>query len=529
MNTCIKATLLLLLSFTLTKQVSAQTNYYVSTTGNDNNTGTTIPQAWLTIQKAANELQAGDTVFIKSGTYPEIVIPANSGTASNFITYTNYPGDTPILDGTSFASTYLQFYDRGIFDIKDKYYINVNGLTVKNSAGGGIMCRFGSSNITISNNTVKNCKATGIGVGYNRDNYPLATNIIAHNNFIDSCSLQSRESLSFRSVTNFEISNNTVQNTPKEGIDAKSGCSNGHIYKNTVRNAGAVGIYVDAGYPDPLYTSSHSIYVYENTVINSIGSFAVASEEGCLGENIWFYNNIAYDTSPLSGNGFCVANYGMSGPLKNIYILNNTFYGKGHRGIYINNLNVSNIFIRNNITSQNGISQIDVKSTQIDSVFVAYNLINGTNVDDGNYPVFGNPNFVNELMGDFHIAANSPAIDKGIGTDAPLVDFDGVSRPSGSGFDIGAFEYEFASQNTSIQTDFKKSILYYPNPTTGLFVVEGEQIQTLEIYNQLGQLVFQTENKTDKAVIDISNQPKGIYILKIKTKEATLARKLIIE
>ncbi len=423
-------------------------SYYVSPSGNDNNTGLSPAYAWKTIQRAASKLQAGDTVFITKGIYKEIVIPANSGTENKYITYTAYADDTVIIDGATFSDTYLKYSDRGIFDIKSKSYINVVGLTIRNSNGGGIMCRYGSSHINIKNNTIKNCQATGIGVGYSRENFPLASNVVVSGNFVDSCSMVSRESISFRSVAKFEIYNNTVQNTPKEAIDAKSGCSNGKIYKNTISNAG-LGIYIDAGYPDALYSSQNNIHIYQNIVKNSTTSYAVASEEGCLGKDIWFYNNIAYDSISKQGNGFVIANFGTvsGGPLKNIFIINNTIYNKGHRGIYINNLNVRNIFIRNNICSQNYISQIDVKSALIENVTLENNLIDGANVDDGNFPVFGNPKFVNANIGVFHLLKDSPAIDNGTSVDAPKNDFDETVRPSGGAYDIGSYEYISSSSD----------------------------------------------------------------------------------
>ena len=53
------------------KPVAAVGNtYYVSKTGSDSNPGTQA-QPWLTLQKAANTVVAGDTVFIRSGIYNE--------------------------------------------------------------------------------------------------------------------------------------------------------------------------------------------------------------------------------------------------------------------------------------------------------------------------------------------------------------------------------------------------------------------------------------------------------------------------
>lgn len=44
-------------------------------------------------------------------------------------------------------------------------------------------------------------------------------------------------------------------------------------------------------------------------------------------------------------------------------------------------------------------------------------------------------------IGDMHLQAGSPAIDHGI-TTTIMADFDGVLRPQGTAFDLGAFEYK---------------------------------------------------------------------------------------
>ena len=56
-----------------------------------------------------------------------------------------------------------------------------------------------------------------------------------------------------------------------------------------------------------------------------------------------------------------------------------------------------------------------------------------------------NPNtelFENMSTCDFHLVSGSIAIDAGTTEDAPPVDYDAVNRPLGTGYDIGAFEYE---------------------------------------------------------------------------------------
>jgi hypothetical protein len=54
-----------------------------------------------------------------------------------------------------------------------------------------------------------------------------------------------------------------------------------------------------------------------------------------------------------------------------------------------------------------------------------------------------NPKFVNASGKDFHLAADSPAIDSGVNVGLKL-DFDGYSRPEGQGYDMGVYEYSSA-------------------------------------------------------------------------------------
>ena len=68
------------------------TTYYVAKDGNDSNPGT-LAEPWLTIGKANQELQPGDTVYIREGVYQESIAPINSGTSGKYITYQNYPDE----------------------------------------------------------------------------------------------------------------------------------------------------------------------------------------------------------------------------------------------------------------------------------------------------------------------------------------------------------------------------------------------------------------------------------------------------
>jgi hypothetical protein len=55
--------------------------------------------------------------------------------------------------------------------------------------------------------------------------------------------------------------------------------------------------------------------------------------------------------------------------------------------------------------------------------------------------IVADPLVINVAANDYHLQATSPAIDKGVNTNAPTTDFDGTARPQGPGFDVGAYEF----------------------------------------------------------------------------------------
>jgi hypothetical protein len=57
--------------------------------------------------------------------------------------------------------------------------------------------------------------------------------------------------------------------------------------------------------------------------------------------------------------------------------------------------------------------------------------------------------FVNPTTYDLHLLSTSPAIDKGSNASAPSEDYDGIPRPQGSGYDIGAYEYSSSPITTT--------------------------------------------------------------------------------
>jgi hypothetical protein len=100
----------------------------------------TASQPWRTIQKAANTLVAGDTVYIRAGMYAEQVTPQNSGSTGNTIIYAAYPGETATIDGSAVT---LPDDLAGLFEISNvsAMAISPSGDVFAGTGCGGIWRR----------------------------------------------------------------------------------------------------------------------------------------------------------------------------------------------------------------------------------------------------------------------------------------------------------------------------------------------------------------------------------------------------
>src|SRR5688500_9484475 len=95
--------LLLASIFSLTPAAWSAT-YYVSTTGNDANSGSSSAP-FATLQKGVNTAQAGDSVFVNSGTYRNQTVSfPRSGTSASPITLKATPGATVFVKGSNLVT-----------------------------------------------------------------------------------------------------------------------------------------------------------------------------------------------------------------------------------------------------------------------------------------------------------------------------------------------------------------------------------------------------------------------------------------
>ena len=74
-----------------------------------------------------------------------------------------------------------------------------------------------------------------------------------------------------------------------------------------------------------------------------------------------------------------------------------------------------------------------------------------------------------------------------------------------------------------------KPINVYPNPAKDILNINCVGMKEVNITNSLGQVIKQLKVNTDKQKIDISGLAKGLYLLKIVTKENIVYNEKIIK
>lgn len=67
----------------------------------------------------------------------------------------------------------------------------------------------------------------------------------------------------------------------------------------------------------------------------------------------------------------------------------------------------------------------------------------------------------------------------------------------------------------------------YPNPTTGLFIIEGQDITEVEVYNAQGQLIRTQMISGDRTEIDLSNAANGLYLVRIMSGAGVTERTVV--
>lgn len=444
--------------------------YHVRKDGHDkasgaNDTSNASTGALLTINHclSAHATSPGDTCKIHTGTYNEIVTTAHSGTAGNLITIKADSADIVAVNRVN---------------INKHNYIKINGLVITKSS------YYGSAPgiLVVGNNCLISAnKITGSGVNPADNAYALQT--YGKNNTIDKNVIDGESTyiLSFFIVfgvngTGNIFTNNIVKNVANvERIWDGGGCDRRYPSSdNTVvsgNEAYAAGWDGKTNHPDIFQfvdaiagcgvTNTSNNWIIENNYFHDMdlqggldempptrGSGLIFRNNvyaNILQENMFtgfgmhFENNTFFNCGPLDDHAL-VAIQLASGYTESIK--NNIFIGRSKRTEYGMRRNA--IWSAGwTIDASNNYYGLPNYSARSPAAFNALGEANSINGGDPKF-VAAYDNCIKNAC-DFRIQKGSPLIDAGADLSASwpsATDKNGVTRPQGAAWDIGAYEYK---------------------------------------------------------------------------------------
>ncbi len=388
---------------------------------------------YRTLNAAATSAQAGDTVLLRGGTFQEALKPPRSGAPNNFITFKNYPGETPVVSGVSEPAIYLL----------SRSYLIIEGLTVTDVLGWG---RIESSSYNIFRNN-RFARATATGTTGGLKFVKCTFNKVLNNTLDDG-----NDSLVLQESDRNLLQGNTFTKARHSLLSVR--CSNFNVIRgNRFYNADqkAAEIYDCEGTSDaPVKYDATKHNLFEgNAFTYTMASGQDYDYNGIqyAGQNGIVRKNVFYDNQGGALNFQVYSNEALYNNSNRVF--NNTFYSNRCYGMsassnsdpsrYFGNIVKNNIFYKN-VDCSGGATQTSIGNPT--AVILESNAI-----------VTTSPLFVDETGRDLHLKSGSPMIDAGAfsartvgtgsGTVLPLDDvgyfYDGFGIPEETG-DLIQFE-----------------------------------------------------------------------------------------
>ena len=437
--------------------------YYVRTDGHDTNCNGSVNVAdsvsvrpncaFLTIGKSESVAAAGDTININAGTYNEILTINVSGTSDNRITFLGVGtvvikqvfltgADYITLNNLTIGSASTVTYSHLHVD-RNSDYVIITGCTINGGSAQYVegLSLFGNYGY-VTNTTVTGIKGTYcISVGEGSATSPGSTDITVTNSLItDNIETDAfrvhgtNHTISYNEVRNNKIVTNDNHSDFVQWFPNDNNCANSYDVKNILIE----GNYVH-DIEAQLFFGNNVCYTY-----------------GVVVSNITFRNNIFYNV------GMTGSTYGNNNTITNLNFYNNVFHKVGYMYYIYGSVRTYSSHalqyasgtvgeVKNNVFLECGDEpSVNYKGWYAGAGTITkdYNYVAGPSyaAKSGFSETYGingvvDPKFINEAGHDYRLQSSSPLKDVGATIASFSVDKNGISRPQGPAWDIGAFEF----------------------------------------------------------------------------------------
>jgi hypothetical protein len=468
--------------------------YYVSNSGSNSYNGESADSAFGTLQHGANEVVAGDSVFVFAGDYVGFDLRGVDGTESNPIVFKALDDSVRITSDNSMT-------DDGI-NLEGPDWVVIDGFTVIGATRTGIRA-VGAEHIIIKNNTCFNNGTWGILTGFvdyvtiennecaysgsqhgiyhgNSADHPIIRYNTCHHNSGCGIHINADENMGGDGlITDATVEGNIIYGNGESGGSGINcdGVANSKIFNNLIYDEHASGMSL---YKIDGADGSYNTKIYNNTIITqSDGRWALNIGTDSKADTV--YNNILITFHNWRGS-IAICDESLTNFYSDFNILLDRI-----------GLDCGDTRITLEEWQEMGYDSNSILAESMESIF--------TDWENGNY----------------HLLSTSPAVDSGTSDVSYIVtfDLDGISRPYGNEYDIGAYEYN--PSGASIPDE------KIQNPCK--ILIRGNKVlfknlnpdQTIEIFDVKGALIHKSDQIYETTYkYNIENLQSGIYFWYIK-------------
>ena len=388
----------LLASVLLPTAAAHTATYYVATTGSDSNPGTKS-QPWQTVAYAVSTMVAGDTTFVRAGTYNEGLIRfTRSGTQAAPIKLLNYPGEAPKIVFINPDALHRIVIANAAGANVAMGWITIEGFEITNGHDGIKWHNLHDS--TIQRNWIHHNHFMGmLGIGGTR--IQIDRNRINHNGNFTLCAQEAWRCNQHHGIyahgTFYTVTNNLIYGNLAYGITHNGSASSS--YKSTVHAGPEFATATN-------WVIAHNTFAY-NAYRGGLVVWGSRCNNSRIENNIFYENSVNVPSAP--------------------------------QGIeFVSSSSVTGVKIRNNIA---------YATSPGSTVFIGSGVTEWVHyTQSGNSVNVSNPGFVHAPATppdspNFALTARSPAIDAGLPLVETRTSFDGTPRPQGRAPDIGAYQF----------------------------------------------------------------------------------------
>jgi hypothetical protein len=406
---------------------AAAVTYVVAPGGSDSAPGTPA-MPWATLQHAADTVVAGDEVMVQDGTYVGFTLTTSGAMgapvsfraagAAAFVTAPSPDGsgDGILLDDTS--------------------YVELNGFRVVGAPNYGIAVRGATPDLPMHGVLVRDCEVDGalvIGVYVSEVADSLVEGNVIHGTLSAAPGEGHGLYLANAGSDGTTITGNVIYGNATAGIHCNGDASIGGdgvisglvIESNVIHDNGQNGLNMD-GVQDSL--------VYDNLIygnaLSGIRAYMIDAAEGPRDLAI-FSNTIRVP----AGGGWCVR---LTEDLGGLVVFDN---------VLMNDDPVNGSIALDATMGFTGgwNAVVDRFTPDRDATIVDLAAWAAMGFDTGSFLATPAALFADEAANDYHLAAGSPAVDVGVdtfaGVGAAADDVEGIGRPQGAAWDVGAYEW----------------------------------------------------------------------------------------